>query len=69
VAISIALGCVLSSFRQNDAAFAAPQPADDANAEVVAQLKDATAELKSINAFLRSGKLRVLSVINTDVGE
>jgi hypothetical protein len=39
---------------------------DDRGAEAIAQLKELNAQIKQLQAFLRSGQLRVIDIINPD---
>jgi hypothetical protein len=70
VAFGVLLGLALGSFQRSDMGPAAARAAgldDPQDREVVAQLKEVNAQLKDINTFLRSGKLRVIDIINPDV--
>jgi hypothetical protein len=69
VAVGVLLGLALGSYQRSDIGPAAARAADvegPQDGEVVAQLKEANAQLKDINTFLRSGKLRVIDIINPD---
>lgn len=69
VGFGVLLGSMLSSFPVSKAEPPVPQsdtPVQD-QSEAVEQLKEINAQLRELNTMLRSGKARVMVVINTDV--
>jgi hypothetical protein len=70
LAIGMMLGCLMSSLRPTPAAYGAPRGSDgNPNAEVVDQLKALTAEVKNMNGFLQSGRLKTIQVLYPDAPE
>ena len=69
VAVGVLLGVASSSYQRVEMGLPAAR-ADDVEApqdrEAIAQLKEINAQLKDMNTFLHSGRLRVINVINVN---
>ncbi len=68
IAVGMVLGYAMSSHERSHAAppVAAENGAEDANTEMMQQLKEVNSHLKRIDSLLSSGRLRVIQVINPD---
>jgi hypothetical protein len=69
VAAGMVLGCGLNGCDKTSAASATDQEsAEDERqaADAIAQLKEVNNQLRQMNAFLRSGQMRVVPVINSN---
>ena len=72
IAVGVVLGCAFSSFYEKTLAASSAAVAvgtEVQNQEVLTQLKEINTHVKSIDTCLKSGKLKVVSVIFDSVPE
>ncbi len=64
VVAGISFGCLLGGYRDSAAQPPVRAAADQREDEIVEQLKQVNAQLKELNTMFRTGKARVIEVIN-----